>query len=69
MRIAVSGPRCVGKSTLIGEFLRRHTAFAHEPEPYVTLIEDYGEEFSSQPNADDFYRQLEFNVELNKSLF
>jgi predicted ATPase len=63
MRIAVSGTHCVGKSTLIEEFLRRHTDFAHEPEPYVALVEDYGEEFSAQPNADDFYRQLEFNLE------
>src|SRR5688500_20006230 len=63
MRIAVSGTHCVGKSTLIEEFLRRHTEFAHEPEPYIVLVEDYGEEFSSEPNADDFYRQLEFNVD------
>ena len=27
------------------------------------LVEDYGEEFSSEPCADDFYRQLEFNVD------
>jgi hypothetical protein len=63
MRIAVSATHCVGKSTLIEGFLRRHTEFKHEPEPYVVLVEDYGEEFSAQPNAEDFYRQLEFNVE------
>lgn len=62
MRIAVSGTHCVGKSTLIDEFLRCHPDFAHEPEPYTVLVETYGEEFSSEPCVDDFYRQLEFNV-------
>ena len=63
MRIAVSGSHCSGKTTLIDEFLRVHPEFAHEPEPYTILVEDYGEEFSSEPCADDFYRQLEFNVD------
>jgi len=63
MRIAVSGTHCCGKSTLIDEFLRAHPDFAHEPEPYTTLVEDYGEEFSSEPGVDDFFRQLEFNVD------
>ena len=53
----------LGKTTLIDEFLRAHPDFAHEPEPYITLVEDFGEEFSSEPCADDFYRQLEFNVD------
>jgi predicted ATPase len=63
MRIAVSGTHCSGKTTLIEEFLRVHTDFTHEPEAYTVLVEDFGEEFSSEPGADDFYRQLEFNVE------
>lgn len=63
MRIAVSGTHCSGKTTLIEEFLRVHPDFAHEPEAYTVMAEDYGEEFSSEPGADDFYRQLEFNVE------
>lgn len=63
MRIAVSGSHCSGKTTLIDEFLRAHADFSHEPEPYNVLVEDYGEEFSSEPCADDFYRQLEFNVD------
>jgi predicted ATPase len=63
MRIAVSGTHCCGKSTLIAEFLSAHPDFAHEPEPYVVLVEDYGEEFSAEPCAEDFYRQLQFNVE------
>lgn len=63
MKIAVSGSHCSGKTTLIDEFLRAHPDFSHEPEPYTVLVEDYGEEFSSEPCADDFYRQLEFNLD------
>ena len=63
MRIAVSGTHSIGKSTLIDEFLRAHTNFTHEPEPYTVLVEDFGEEFSAEPCEEDFYRQLEFNVE------
>jgi len=63
MRIAVSGTHCCGKSTLIDEFLLAHPDFDHEPEPYTVLVEDYGEEFSAEPGVDDFYRQLEFNVD------
>ena len=63
MRIAVVGTHGVGKSTLIEEFLRVHPEFVHEPEPYTTLVEDYGEEFSAEPCVEDFLRQLEFNLE------
>ena len=63
MRIAISGTHCIGKSTLIGEFLRTHAEFVHEPEPYIVLVEDFGEEFGAEPSVEDFYRQLEFNVE------
>jgi len=63
MRIAVSGTHCCGKSTLIAEFLSKHPDFAHEPEPYVTLQENYGEVFPAEPSVDDYFQQLEFNVE------
>jgi len=63
MKIAVSGTHCSGKSTLIDAFLLAHTDFAHEPEPYAVLQEDYGECFAAEPLADDFYRQLEFNID------
>jgi hypothetical protein len=39
-----------------------HPEFVHEPEPYVTLVEEYGEEFSAEPCVEDFRRQLEFNI-------
>src|SRR6185437_10798182 len=61
--IAVVGTHGVGKSTLIEEFLRVHPEFAHEPEPYAVLVEEYGEEFSAEPCVEDFLRQLEFNFE------
>ena len=63
MRIAISGSHCSGKTTLIDEFLCAHPDYSHEPEAYTILVEEHGEEFSAEPNADDFYRQLEFNVE------
>jgi predicted ATPase len=63
MRIAISGTHCNGKTTLIDEFLRSHPDFVHEPEPYTTLVEDFGEEFAAEPCVEDFVRQLEFNVE------
>lgn len=63
MRIAISGTHGVGKSTLIDEFLSRHQEFTHEPEPYTVMVEDFGEEFSDEPNVEDFRRQLEFNIE------
>jgi hypothetical protein len=63
MRVAISGTHCCGKSTLISEFLIAHPDFAHEPEPYLVLQEDYGEIFASEPSVDDFYRQLEFQID------
>jgi len=63
MRIAISGTHCTGKSTLIDEFLRANPDYVHEPEPYTVLVEDFGEEFAAEPCVEDFYRQLEFNVE------
>lgn len=63
MRIAVSGTHGTGKSTLIDEFLKTHPDFVHEPEPYTVLVEDFGEEFSAEPCIEDFYRQLQFNID------
>jgi hypothetical protein len=63
MRIAVSGTHHIGKSTLIDEFLRAHPDFVHEPEPYVVMVEDLGEEFSAEPCVEDFQRQLHFNID------
>jgi len=62
MKIAISGTHCVGKSTLIDAFLMGHPDFTHEPEPYEALQEEYGESFAADPSAEDFQRQLEYNV-------
>ena len=62
MRIAVSGTHCSGKSTLIEVFLAAHADYRHEPEPYEVL-QDLGELFAAEPDADDFYRQLEYSIE------
>jgi len=67
MRIGISGTHGVGKSTLIDEFLITHPDFTHEPEAYTVLVEDFDEEFSSIPTADDFRRQLDFNIERLRS--
>lgn len=63
MRIAISGTHCCGKTTLIDEFLDSHPEFAHEPEPYQALQEERGETFAAEPCAEDFRRQLGYNVE------
>lgn len=63
MRLAISGTHCCGKSTLIDAFLLRHPEYVHEPEAYEALQEVYGEVFAAEPTADDFYRQLEYQVE------
>jgi hypothetical protein len=62
MRLAISGTHCSGKSTLIDAFLLAHQDFALEPEPYQVLTEELGEVFPAQLSAEDFYRQLEYNV-------
>ena len=62
MRVAISGTHCCGKSTLIAEFLLVHPDFAHEPEAYEALQEEYGETFAADPCAEDFYQQLEYNI-------
>ena len=62
MRIAISGTHCSGKSTLIDVFLVAHPDYRYEPEPYEAL-QDRGEVFAAEPDADDFYRQLEYSIE------
>ena len=63
MRIAVSGTHCVGKSTLIDEFLLAHGDYVHEPEAYTVMVEDLGEEFAAEPCVEDFLRQLDFSID------
>jgi hypothetical protein len=62
MKIAISGTHCVGKSILIDAFLFAHPEFNHEPEAYEMLQEEYGESFAAEPTAEEFNRQLEYNL-------
>jgi len=63
MRVAVSGTHCSGKSTLIDAFLSAHAEYIYEPEPYEALNDLYGEGFGADPSAEDFFRQLEYQIE------
>jgi hypothetical protein len=63
MRVAVSGTHCSGKSTLIDAFLSAHAEYVYEPEPYEALNDLYGEGFGAEPSAEDFFRQLEYQIE------
>jgi len=63
VRIAVSGTHGSGKSRLIEDFLAAHAGYVHEPEPYEWLVDFYGESMSAEPQAYDFYRQLEISTE------
>jgi hypothetical protein len=63
MRVAVSGTHCSGKSTLIDAFLSAHSEYVYEPEPYEALNDLYGEGFGAEPSAEDFFRQLEYQIE------
>lgn len=58
MRIAISGTHGSGKTTLVEDFLAAHGEYLHEPEPYEWL-----EAVAAEPDADDFWRQLELSVE------
>jgi AAA domain len=62
MRIAVSGTHATGKSTLIAAFVRRNRQYAVEPEAYEALSDLFGEGFAADPCAEDFFRQLEYQV-------
>jgi predicted ATPase len=59
MRIAVSGTHGSGKSTLVQDFAAAHPGYTYLPEPYELLADTIGE----QPDAADFYRQLELSAE------
>lgn len=63
MRLAVCGTHGVGKSTLIAAFLERRKDYAFEPEAYEALAELHGEEFAADPSAEDYVRQLEYNID------
>jgi hypothetical protein len=48
MRIAVSGTHSVGKSTFVWDFVKAHTNYYREEEPYRALREFYPIKFGKQ---------------------
>jgi hypothetical protein len=58
MRIAISGSHCVGKSTLIELFLKRHPEYKHESEAYevIDVVQ------SAEPSGEEFFNQLECHL-------
>jgi uridine kinase len=63
MRIAISGTHCMGKTTLIQDFLKIHPEYTHEVEPYYQLQEKHGIEFFQDPTLEDFLEQLDYIIE------
>jgi predicted ATPase len=63
MRVAVSGTHCSGKSTLVEAFLLEHPEYVHEPERTKYCQNFMVESFSEEPSAEDFFRQLEYQVD------
>lgn len=62
MRIAVSGTHCMGKSTLIEDFVKTHPQYKSESEPYYQL-EEQGVEFPPEPTLESFLDQLDYSIE------
>ena len=63
MHIAVSGTHFMGKSTLINDFIKKHTQYSCEIEPYHQLQDDHGIEFSEELTLDCILKQLDFSIE------
>lgn len=63
MRIAISGTHCMGKTTLIDDFLKAHPEYTFEEEPYYQLQEKHGVEFSEWLILEDFIQQLDYSIE------
>ena len=63
MRIAVSGTHCMGKSTLITDFLRGHPQYKSVIEPYYLLQEQKTMEMSLEPSLENLLEQLNYSIE------
>lgn len=62
MRIAISGTHCMGKTTFIEDFLKKHPEYVYEEEPYHQLQEEHDREFSEEPTLDEFIEQLDYSI-------
>jgi deoxyadenosine/deoxycytidine kinase len=63
MKIAVSGTHCVGKTTLIEDFLAQHPEYHLEVEAYYKLESEQDVEHSLEPSIDSLQEQLECSIE------
>lgn len=62
MRIAVSGTHFIGKSTLIEDFIKQHSTYKTEVEPYYKLQNQKTMERSLEPTTDSLLEQLECSI-------
>lgn len=68
MRIAVSGTHCMGKSTLIQDFIELYPNYRCEIEAYYRLQEEKTMEIAQTPTFDSLVEQLDFSiVQINQS--
>ncbi len=63
MRIAVSGTHFIGKSTLIEDFIKTHSDYKCEIEPYYKLQDEKMMELSLEPSLDSLLEQLDYSIE------
>lgn len=63
MRIAVSGTHFMGKTTFIQDFIKIHSHYIHEIEPYFHLQEEQEIEESEEPTLEFFIKQLDHSIE------
>jgi len=62
MRMAVSGTHFIGKSTLIEDFVMKHTNYKSESEPYYHLQNEKSMELSLEPSLDSMLEQLDYSI-------
>lgn len=68
MRIAVSGTHFMGKSTLIDDFIKKHSAYTRKVEPYYQLLDEKTVVPSLEPDLDSILEQLDYSInQLNES--
>lgn len=63
MRIAVSGTHIMGKTTLIQDFIKVHSEYRHEIEPYYKLQDEESVELALEPSLDNLLEQLDYSID------
>ena len=64
MRMAVSGTHFMGKTTLIEDFIKKHSNYKYEIEPYYKLEEEQTMELSLKPSLESLHEQFDYSIEL-----